>query len=62
MVPTDRPSFSALVQSLGKILAAVAGYVELNMTLQASEEYEVPMAQYEEVEPPSDSAGMLSTS
>ena len=62
MVPTERPSFSALVQSLGKILAAVAGYVELNMTLQASEEDEVPLAQCEEVGPPSDSAGMLSTS
>ena len=59
MVPTDRPSFSALVQSLGKILAAVAGYVELSMTLQASEEDEAPVARYEEVGPPSDSAGML---
>ena len=61
MGPTERPSFSALVQSLGKILAAVAGYVELSMTLQVSEEYEVPVARYEEVGPPSDSAGMLST-
>ena len=55
MVPTERPSFSALVQSLGKILATVADYVELSMTLQASEEDEVPMAWPEEVEPPSDS-------
>ena len=55
MVPTERPSFSALVQSLGKILETVASYMELSMTLQAPEEYEVPMAQYEEVGPPSDS-------
>ena len=53
MVPTDRPSFSALVQSLGKNLAAVAGYMELSMTLQAPEEYVVPVAQYAEVGPPS---------
>ena len=58
MVPTERPSFSALVQSLGKTLAAVAGYVELSMTLQPSEEYVVPVARHEEVGPPSDSAGM----
>ena len=55
MVPTDRPSFSALVQSLGKNLAAVAGYMELSMTLQAPEA-EI-QAEYEEVEPPS-SSGM----
>jgi len=41
MVPTERPSFSALVQSLGKILAAVADYVELSMTLQQeSDDYD----------------------
>ena len=45
MAPTDRPNFSALVQSLGKILAAVAGYVELNMTLLTTEDEH----QYEEV-------------
>jgi len=53
MVPTDRPSFSALVQSLEKVLAAVAGYMELSMTLQAPE----AVAEYEEVVPPS-SSGM----
>ena len=62
MVPTERPSFSALVQSLGKFLETVADYVELNMTLQAPEEDEAPVAQCEEVEPPSasGSGGTLS--
>ena len=41
------PSFSTLVQSLGKVLQTVAGYVELSMTLQALE------AEYEKVGPPS---------
>ena len=50
MVPTERPGFSVLVQSLGKILAAVAGYVELSMTLQAPEAE--AQAGYEEVGPP----------
>ena len=53
MVPTDRPSFSALVQSLGKVLETVAGYMELSMTLQAP----VAEAEYAEVGPPS-SSGM----
>ena len=41
MVPTERPSFSALVQSLEKVLETVTDYVELSMTLrQVSEDYE----------------------
>ena len=51
VVPTERPSFSALVQSLEKVLEMVAGYVELSMTLQAPEA-EVH-AEYDEVGPPS---------
>ena len=58
MVPTDRPSFSALVQSLAKILAAMADYVELSMTLHATEECE---ARFVEVGPPSVSDGTLDT-
>ena len=55
LVPTDRSQFTALVHSLGKILAAVAGYVELSMTLLPPE----AEAQYDEIGPHSVTGGML---
>lgn len=57
MDPTDRPSFTALVESLGKILAAIAGYVELSMTLHPTEEE----VKSEEMGPSNVSSGKLDT-
>ena len=45
-MPSDRPTFTDLVSSQSKILASVADYMELSMTLQSTG----PEPQYEEVD------------
>ena len=35
--PAKRPTFSELASTLGRLLQSVAGYMELSMTLPASE-------------------------
>ena len=47
-MPSDRPTFTDLVSSQSKVLASVADYMELSMTLQSM----VPEPQYEEVDHP----------
>ena len=47
-MPSDRPTFTDLVSSQSKILASVADYMELSMTLQSTG----PEPQYEEVDHP----------
>ena len=64
LVPSDRPTFTDLVSSQGKILASVADYVELSMALQSTEpepqyeETDHPTQEYEEIVPHSSATGM----
>ena len=68
-MPSDRPTFTDLVSSQSKILASVADYIELSMTLQSTEPDHEPRyeevghlpQEYEDIMYPNPGTGMMIT-